>query len=148
MSGPQEQILNDVKLALKAGDKERLGTLRLLLTEIKNEKIRSGSEVDDEGLVQLVRRGIKQREDSVQQYRAGGREELAAKEEREAAILAEYLPAQASEEAIRQAIEELVASEGLEGPRAIGVIMKAMIARFGSAADGRTINQLARQVLG
>lgn len=148
MSTPQERIQDDLKTALKAKDKERLSTLRMLLTEIKNEKIKQGAEIDDDGFVQLVRRGIKQREDASQQFRAGDRQELADKEDREAVILAEYLPAQASEDDIRQAIEELVAAEGLEGPRAIGAIMKGMLAKFGSAADGRTINQIARQVLG
>ena len=148
MSTPQEQIQNDIKTALKAGEKERLGTLRMLLTEIKNEKIRTGKEIDEGVFVSLVKRAIKQRQDAAEQYQKGDREELAAKEMREAEILTEYLPEQASEDEIRAAIEELVQAEGLEGPRAIGVIMKAMMAHFGSKADGRTINQIARQVLG
>ena len=147
MSTPQERLQTDLKEALKAKAKERLGTLRMLLTELKNEQIRTGSEVDEDGFVQLVRKGIKQREDAAKQYRDGDREELAAKEDREAAILADYMPEQAGEDEIRAAIEELVAKEGLEGPRAIGVIMKAMMAHFGSKADGRTINQIARQIL-
>lgn len=148
MSTPQDRIQDDLKTALKAGEKERLGTLRMLLTEMKNEQIKTGNAIDDDGFVQLVRRGIKQREDASQQYRDGDRQELADKEDREAKILAGYLPEQAGEDEIRAAIEELVAKEGLEGPRAIGVIMKAMMAHFGSKADGRTINQIARQVLG
>ena len=147
MSTPQERLQTDLKEALKAKEKERLGTLRMLLTELKNEQIRTGSEVDEDGFVQLVRKGIKQREDAAKQYRDGDREELAAKEDREAAILADYMPEQAGEDEIRAAIEELVAKEGLEGPRAIGVIMKAMMAHFGSKADGRTVNQIARQIL-
>ena len=148
MSTPQDRIQDDVKAALKAGDKERLTTLRMLLTEIKNERIKRGSEIDEDGLVQLVRRGIKQREESARQFRDGHREELAAKEDREAVILAEYLPEQVGEDEIRSAVEALVAEQGLEGPRALGVVMKAMLERFGSSADGRTINQVARQVLG
>jgi hypothetical protein len=145
---PQQRIEADVKTAMKAGDKERLGTLRMLLTEIKNERIRRGSDVDEAGFVSLVRKSIKQREDSVAQYRAGNREELAAKEEAEAKMLAEYLPAQVDEGQIRAAIEALVAERGLTGPAAIGPIMKEMLARFGSSADGGTINRLAREVLG
>ncbi|HEX3128742.1 MAG TPA: GatB/YqeY domain-containing protein, partial [Thermoanaerobaculia bacterium] len=132
---PQQRIEADVKSAMKAGDKERLGTLRMLLTEIKNERIRRGSDVDEAGFVALVRKGIKQREDSISQYRAGNREELAAKEEAEAKMLAEYLPAQVDEGQIRAAIESLVAERGLSGPAAIGPIMKEMLARFGSSAD-------------
>jgi len=132
---------------MKAGEKERLSTLRLLLTEIKNERIRRGSEVDEAGFVSLVRKSIKQREDSVSQYRAGNREELAAKEEAEIKVLAGYLPAQVDEGQIRAAIEELVSSRGLSGPAGIGPVMKEMLARFGSSADGATINRIAREVL-
>ena len=102
---PQQRIEADVKAALKAGDKERLATLRLLLTEIKNEKIRRMGEVDEAGFVSLVRKAIKQREEAAVQYKAGGREESAAKEESEAKILAGYLPAQVDEGQIRYVLD-------------------------------------------
>jgi|SRR5918992_5609513 uncharacterized protein YqeY len=146
-TSPQQRIEADVKTSLKAGEKEKLSTLRMLLTEIKNERIRRGSDVDEAGFVSLVRKAIKQREDSVSQYRAGGREELAAKEEAEIKVLQEYLPAQVDEGQIRAAVEELVSSRGLSGPAAIGPVMKEMLARFGSSADGATINRIAREVL-
>jgi len=145
---PQQRIEAEVKAAMKAGDKERLGTLRLLLTEIKNEKIRRMGEVDEAGFVGLVRKAIKQREESTAQYKAGGRPELAAKEEAEAKILAGFLPAQVDEGQIRDAIVALVDEKGLTGPAAIGPVMKEMLARFGSSADGGTINRIAREVLG
>src|ERR1700712_5748760 len=121
---PQQRIETDVKAALKAGEKEKLSTLRMLLGEIKNEKIRRMGEVDEAGFVSLVRKAIKQREESAAQYKTGGREELAANEESEAKILETYLPAQVDEEQIRAAIQEVVASRGLSGPAAIGPIMK------------------------
>jgi hypothetical protein len=144
---PQQRIEADVKSAMKSGDKERLSVLRMLLTEIKNERIRRSGEVDEAGFVSLVRKSIKQREDSVSQYRGGGREELAAKEEREAKMLAEYLPAQVDEAQIRSAVEAFVAEKQLSGPASIGPIMKEMLARFGSSADGATVNRIAREVL-
>ena len=147
MTTPQQRIEAEVKAAMKAGDKERLGTLRMLLTEIKNERIRRGSDVDEAGFVSLVRKAIKQREESAAQYRKGGREELAAKEEAEKALLEGYLPAQVDEAQIRSAIEEVVAERSLSGPAAIGPVMKEMLARFGSSADGATINRIAREVL-
>jgi uncharacterized protein YqeY len=103
--------------------------------------------VDEAGFVSLVRKAIKQREEAAAQYTTGGRPELAAKEESEAKTLAEYLPAQVDEGQIRAAIQEVVAAKGLSGPAAIGPIMKEMLARFGSSADGSTINRLAREVL-
>ena len=144
---PQQRIEADVKAAMKAGDKEKLSTLRMLLSEIKNEKIRRIGEVDEAGFVSLVRKAIKQREEAAAQYKAGGRPELEAKEESEAKMLAAYLPAQVDEGQIRTAIQEVVEARGLSGPAAIGPIMKEMLARFGSSADGSTINRLAREVL-
>jgi len=146
-TAPQQRIEEDVKAALKAGEKEKLSTLRMLLGEIKNERIRRGGEVDEAGFTSLVRKAIKQREEAAAQYKTGNRPELAAKEESEAAVLATYLPAQVGEEQLRAAVEALVAERGLAGPAAIGVVMKELLARFGTAADGATINRIAREVL-
>ncbi|HTG36677.1 MAG TPA: GatB/YqeY domain-containing protein [Thermoanaerobaculia bacterium] len=144
---PQQRIEAEVKAAMKSGEKEKLSTLRMLLAEIKNERIRRGDDLDEAGFVSLVRKAIKQREDSISQYRAGGREELAAKEEAELATLGAYLPAQVDEGQIRAAVEEIVTAQGLSGPAAMGAIMKGVMARFGSSADGSTINRIAREVL-
>ena len=144
---PQQRIEADVKAAMKAGDKEKLATLRMLLTEIKNERIRKGSEVDEDGFVSLVRKAIKQREEAASGFHKGGRAEMAAKEESEAAFLATFLPAQVDEAQIRAAVQDLVAERGLSGPASIGPIMKEMLARFGSSADGAVINRVAREVL-
>ena len=144
---PQQRIETDVKTAMKAGEKERLSTLRMLLTEIKNERIRRGSDVDEAGFVSLVRKAIKQREEASAQYRNGNREELAAKEDSEAKILETYLPAQVDEGQIRAAVQALVDERGLSGPAGIGPVMKEMLARFGSSADGSVINRIAREVL-
>jgi len=132
---------------MKSGEKEKLSTLRMLLAEIKNERIRRGDDLDEDGFVSLIRKSIKQREDSIAQYRAGGREELAAKEQAELATLNAYLPAQVDEGRIRAAVEEIVTEKGLSGPAAMGPIMKGVMARFGSSADGATINRIAREVL-
>lgn len=147
MTTPRERIEGDLKQAIKAGEKEKVGTLRLLLTEITNERIRTGQEVDDATFAALTRKAIKQRHEAAEQYRRGGRTDLAEKEEREAEHLATYLPQQASETEIREAIEGFVAAEGLQGPSAMGKVMKEMLARFGPRADGATISRIARQVL-
>jgi uncharacterized protein YqeY len=144
---PQQRIEAALKSALKSGDKNRLGTMRLLLTDIKNERIRRGGEVDEAGFVSLVRKAIKQREEAAAQYRTGNRQELAAKEEGEAAILAGFLPTGPGEAEMRAAIAALIAERGLSGPAAIGPIMKEMLARFGAAADGAAINRIARELL-
>jgi uncharacterized protein YqeY len=144
---PQVRLEADVKAAMKASDKERLSTLRMLLSAVKNERIARGSEVDEAAFASITRKAIKQREEAAEQYRKGDRPELAEKEEREGQLLAAYLPAQIGEEQIRAAIAALVAERGLAGNAAMGQIMKEMIARFGAAADGAVISRVAREVL-
>ena len=144
---PQQRIEADVKAALKAGEKDKLGTLRMLLTEIKNERIRRQEEVDEAGFVSLVRKAIKQREEAAAGFHKGGREEMAAKEEAEKAFLAQYLPAQVDEGQIRAAIAELVASRGLSGPAAIGPIMKELSSRYPGRIDGKLASRLAQESL-
>ncbi|HEX4954847.1 MAG TPA: GatB/YqeY domain-containing protein [Thermoanaerobaculia bacterium] len=147
MSSPRETIEADLKTAMKAGEKERLGTLRMLLTEIKNDKIATGKEVDEARFAALVRKAIKQRHEAAAQFAAGGRAESAAKEQREAEILGAYLPKAVDEGELREAIRGFLTAQGLTGPAAIGPVMKEMLARFGTAADGATINRLAREEL-
>lgn len=144
---PQQRIEADLKAAMKAGEKERVATLRMLLSEVKNERIRRGGEVDEDAFLQLVRSAIKRRHEAADQFRKGGREESAAKEEREAEHLGEYMPEQAGEEEIRAAVESFVAEHDLSGPAAMGRVMGAMMQHFGARADGATVNRIARDVL-
>ena len=147
MSSPRQQIAGDIQEALKAGDKERLSTLRMLLSAIDNERIRRGEPIDESAFYGLVRKGIKQRHDSSEQYAKGGREELAAREQREAEILSEYLPPAVDEAELAKAIRQLIAAEDLAGPQAMGRVMKEMLNRFSGRTDGGTINRLAREIL-
>ena len=147
MSTPREVLESQIKSALKAGEKERVATLRLLLAAVDNERIRSGRAVDEPVFLGLVQKAIKQRRESAEQYRKGNREELAAKEEREAEILGGFLPPPVTEEELEEAIQDLAQTEGLSGPGAIGPVMKAMLERFAGRTDGGTINRVARRVL-
>jgi uncharacterized protein YqeY len=148
MKAPQERIQDDLKESMKARDAERTGTLRMLLAEIKNEKIRLGRELVEEDFLGVVQKAVKQRQDAVEQYRNGGRPELAEKEEREAALLTTYLPEQLDEEQVRAAVEELVRAEGLAGPRDLGKVMGALVPRFKGRVDGKVLQRIARQTLG
>jgi uncharacterized protein YqeY len=145
---PQERIQNDLKESMKARDAERTSTLRMLLAELKNERIKLGHEVGEEEFARVLQRGVKQRQDSVDQYRKAGREDLAAKEEREAQVLSAYLPEQVSEEEVRRAIEEVVREQGLSGAAGLGAVMKAVLPRYQGRIDGKTVQRLAREVLG
>jgi uncharacterized protein YqeY len=147
MTTPLEQLQDDVKTALKAGEKERLGTIRLLLGEVKNERIRTGSEVDEAAFMVLVQRAIKRRREAAEQYLKGDRQELADKETREAAILSEYLPPPASEDELREAAKTIAREQGLSGPRALGPMMKALKEQFAGRAEGKVLQRIASQVL-
>ena len=147
MSTPKEILDRDIRAALKAGERERLGTLRMLLNEVDNTRIREQREVDDETFARLVRRGIKQREESAEQYEKGGRPELAAKERREIEVLEEYLPPEIDEEELRAAIDAILAELDETAPGAIGPVMREMMSRYAGRADGARINQLVRERL-
>lgn len=147
---PQQRIETDLKAAMKAGEKELVGTLRMLLSEVKNERIKRGAEVDEATFASLTRKAIKQRDEAAEQFRKGGRPELADKEEREHQLLAAYLPAQADEGQVRAAVEAAVsdlAARNLSGPAAMGQVMKEVLARLGAAADGAMVSRVAREVL-
>ena len=144
---PQQKLEADIKDAMKARDTQRLSTLRLLLGAVKNRRIEIGDELDEAEFLTIVQKAVKQRQDAAKQYRDGNREELAAKEEAEIEVLQSYLPEQASEEEIRAAVTAFVEGEGLSGPAAMGPTMKAMMAKFGGAADGQTISKIAREIL-
>lgn len=145
---PQQRIETDLKAAMKAGEKEKVATLRMVLAELKNERIRRGEEVDEAGFIAVLRKAIKQREEAAEQYEKGGRPEQADRERREAAFLqADYLPKGPSEADIRKAVEEVVAAQGLSGMAAMGQVMPAVIQRFEGRADNAVISKIARQVL-
>ena len=147
MTTPQERLQQDIKTALKAGDRDRLGTVRLLLGEVKNERIRTGIDVDETTFFTLVQRGIKRRREAAEQYRKGNRPELADKEDREEAILTEYLPPPASEEELQGAASIAVQELGLSGPKAMGPVMKSLRGQFAGRADGKTLQRIVAEVL-
>lgn len=147
MTTPQQRIEAEVRAALKGGEKERLSTLRMLLASINNEQIRLGEALDETAFLGLVRKSVKERKESAEQYRAGEREELAAKEEREIEVLATYLPPEIGEEELRASVTAIVADLGLEGPSAIGQVMREMMSRYKGRADGGVISRIARETL-
>lgn len=144
---PQQRIEADVKSAMKARDRARLDTLRMLLTAIKNRRIELGEEIDEADFLSLVRKAIKQRGEAAEQYRKGGRGELADKEDEEASILAGYLPPEVDEATIRQAVADYLTEHQLSGMQAMGPTMKAMNERFAGAVDGRKLSAIVRELL-
>jgi hypothetical protein len=144
---PQTRLETDLKEAMKARDKERTSTLRMLLAMVKNRRIELGAEVGEAELVALVRKSIKQREDSATQYRQGNRPELAEKEEAEIAMLEAYLPPPVDDDTVRAEVRAYLKTSGHAGPKAMGAVMKEMSARFAGTVDGKKLSGIVREEL-
>lgn len=146
----KSQIENDVKAALLSGDRFRADVLRGLKAAILNEEVAQNKRdegLSDEAVEQIIAKEVKKRLDSVQQYTAAARPELAETEQAEATILQAYLPEQLSEEEIQTIINEIIASLGVSGPQAMGQVIGAVKGKLGTAADGATIARLVKEAL-
>ncbi len=144
------QLDNDIKAALLGGDRFRADTLRGLKAAILNEEVAQNKRdegIDDAGFEQITAREVKKRLDSVQQYIAAERPELAETEQAEAKILEVYLPAQLSEEDIKVAIDDTIGELGVSGPQEMGQVLGAVKGKLGNAADGGTIARLVKEAL-
>jgi len=134
--------------AMRNKDQLRLGVLRMMKAAIKNKEIEKMKPLDDGEAVAVLNTLVKQRKDSIDQFRKGGREELAQKEESEIKIIEEYLPAAASEDDIRKAIEEAIQETGASSIKDMGKVMKATLGRLaGKSADGSRVSQLVKEKL-
>lgn len=129
------RITDDMKTALKAKDTQRLGAIRLLLAAVKQVEIDKRIELTDADITAIIERELKKRRDSITQYRAAGREELALGEEFEAEVLTAYLPAQADAAEIAAIIDAAVAAAGVTGPAAMGKVMGVVKAKLAGRAD-------------
>ena len=138
-----EQIKSDVATAMKAGDRDRVGALRLVLSEL--QKAEKDGDSDEQA---VLRRERKRRRESEAAYRDAGREDLAVTEAYEAGIIEGYLPAELSDEELDALVKQAVADTGAEGPRDMGKVIKQVMAAAGGRADGKTVSSKAREALG
>ncbi len=136
MTSPlKNQIREDMKAALRAQDKQRLGTIRLLMAEIKQREIDDQIELDDTGIFGVIGKMIKQRKDSITQYKAGNRKDLADKEEQEIDVLKQYLPQQLSDAEIDKAIQAAIEKSGASSIKDIGKVMGVLKSTLQGRAD-------------
>lgn len=142
-----EQIRNDMTAAMKAQEKERLSVLRMLQTALKNEQINVGHELSDEEAMTVIRKAVKQRQDSIEQYANAGRTELADKERAEMELLKTYLPPELSEAELESGLREIIASTGATSKKDLGKVMKEAAARFKGRADGKKIQEMVSRLL-
>lgn len=142
-----QQIDNDLKEALKAGQKLRLTVLRGLKSDIKYKQIEVGHDMSDDDIIGVLTTAAKKRKESIEQFRAGGREELATQEEAELAIIQSYLPEQLTEASLRRIIAETIAETGANSPKMMGLVMKALLPKIKGQADGKLVSQLVTEML-
>ncbi len=147
------RILDDIKTAMKARDQLRLDTLRMVKSKIQEKEVelrgKKGRDhvLEEEDIQQVLTTAAKQRRDSIESFRAGGREELAVKEEKELAIIEEYLPQQLSDDALKALVQEAVEEAGATSPKDMGKVMKAVMPKVKGRADGKRINAVVRALL-
>lgn len=133
-----------MKAAMKAREKERLGTIRLIQSEFKRIEVDERIELDDARVLVVLDKMIKQRRDSAQQYQAAGREELAAVEEREIAVIQEFLPAQLSAAELEAMVDAAVAAAGGSGMQAMGAVMAELKPKLQGRADVGAVSKLVK----
>lgn len=144
----REDITSDMKGAMKAGEKEKLATLRLLVNSIKNKEIDAKHELTDEEVHEVIGTMVRQRQDSIEQYTKGGRDDLAEKEKSEMELLKSYLPPQLSEDEVREIVKEVVTETGASGMGDMGKVMKGVMPKVKGKAEGKMVNAVVKEVLG
>ena len=143
----KDQIKEDMKSAMKAGEKDRLKVVRLILAEIKQVEIDQRVELDDAGVLSVLTKMVKQRRDSVAQFEQGNREDLAAIERAEIAVLDTYLPEQLTADEIAALVDEVIAATGAESIRDMGKVMGQIKARAAGRADMGAVGAAVKERL-
>ncbi len=147
----QERIDSELKDAMRAKDAAKLGVLRMLKSAIKNAAIEKGgasATLDDAEATQVIRKQVKQRQDSIESFEKGGRPELAAKEKDELAILNAYLPQAMDAKELENAVRAAIAETGATSRAQMGAVMKVLQTKLAGRADGKTLSQEVQRQLG
>jgi uncharacterized protein YqeY len=143
----KNQITEDMKSAMKAGDKDRLKVVRLMMAAIKQVEVDTRTELDDAAVLGVLEKMLKQRRDSVEQFEKGGREDLAASERAEIEVVQAYLPEQLSADEIAALVDEVIAATGAESIRDMGRVMGQIKARAAGRADMGTVSATVKERL-
>jgi uncharacterized protein YqeY len=144
----KDRLQREMREALKAGERVRLGALRMLSASVKNREVELRHELSDEEFVEVASREVKRRKEAAEAFEGGGRQELADKEREEQAVLEAYLPAQLSDDEVRGLIDEAVDATGASGPGDLGKVMGHVMGKARGRVDGGTVNRLVRARLG
>ena len=144
----EERLQADVTAAMKAGDKLRVSVLRMLRSELKNERIKRGRDLEEAEALDLLSRYARKRKEAAEEYARGGRQDLVDKELAEQAIVKDYLPADLDEAELAASVDAVIAEQGAAGMKQMGGVMKAVLERTAGRAEGAAVSALVRARLG
>jgi hypothetical protein len=142
-----EKIQEDLKTALKEKKEAQVSTLRLLLSEIHNRQIEKHEELNDEDIVAVIRRGVKQRQEAIEAYQKGNRNDLAQKEKEESSILSNYLPQEMSAEELEKVVKGVIEGLGQVGPNDFGRVMGAVMNKVKGQIDGAKVTEVVKKLI-
>lgn len=142
-----ERVRSNLTKAMRADDKVRVSVLRMLLADLHNEEIELGRQLRDEDGGKIVRKAVRQHQESIREFNRGGREDLVQKEEAELEVLKEYSPKMMEEEEIEKYIDEALAEVGASKPRDLGRVMAVVMPRLSNKAEGAVVNRIVREKL-
>ena len=147
----QEQLVNDMKEAMKSGDSVKVSTIRMLKAAIKNKEIEKGGtsyKLSDKETLEVIVTAIKQRKDSIEQFTKGHRLDLADKEKNELEILQAYIPPQMSDQDVKAEVKKAIAETSASSQKDMGKVMKVLMPRIAGRADGAVVNRIVRELIG
>jgi uncharacterized protein YqeY len=144
----KQKLADDLKQAMRDGDKVKRSAIRLAMAAIKNTEIARQTTLEDGDILGVIAKEIRQRKESIEAFKQGGRQELAAQEEAEMAVLEQYMPKQMSRDEITAEARRVIEEVGAEGIRDKGKVMPQLIAKLKGKADGREINEVVTELLG
>ena len=147
MSTIKERISGDMKAAMKSGEKDKLGAIRMLHAAIRKKEIDDRVDLDDAAVTKIISGLVKQRQDSIEQFMAGNRQDLVDKETAELKLLQAYLPAQMSQDELVKIIDQAIQESGAKTQKEMGNVMKVLMPKVSGKADGKLVNQLVRERL-
>jgi len=143
----KQKLIDDLKQAMRDGDKVRRSVIRLVMAAIKNAEIARHAALDDTDILGIIAKEVRQRQESIEAFKQGNRHDLVAQEEAEMAVLKEYLPRQMTREEIIAAARQIIKEIGAQGPHDKGKVMPKLIAQLKGRADGREINAVVTELL-
>lgn len=142
-----ERLDEDLKQALKQGEKARLSVLRMLRSELKNARIAKGEELEEAEVLEVLSRYARKRKESAEEYEKGGREDLVAKELAEHKIVQAYLPQALTEEELAALVDEVITEQGADSMKQMGPVMKEVLQRSAGRAEGKVVSALVKAKL-